>query len=452
MKPTHIFRAVCLAALAAYAPILKADYPIVSQRYIADPTGVVIKDRVYVYCSDDDKSPVEGSYVIPDVVCVSSSDMKNWTDHGVVFSAEKDTKWAKKTWAPTAIERDGKVFLYYGNGGGNIGVVCSTSPTGPFIDPIGKYLIDGNTPGVKPAEHMWLFDPAVYIDDDGQAYMYFGGNGDDNVRIAKLNRDMISVDGEILRMSAPNFFEASWMHKRNGVYYFSYSTNPKAGMRIDYMTSDKPTTGFTYRGVLAPQPPINSNNNHASEFLFKGQWYHVYHNRIVAKQAGIPTGFRRNLAVEVLEYNDDGSIKPVAYTEDGVPQVGHLNPYVRVEAETFHAQSGVKTEPCSAGGMDVCDIHNGSWIQVSGVDFGTMKARNFKVQAASGEQGGCIELRLDSPEGQLIGTCDIGNTGGWQSWKSFSSRVSNASGVHDLYLKFKGGEKQLFCLDWWQFE
>src|SRR5262249_51264526 len=155
-----------------------------------------------------------------------------------------------------------------------------------------------------------------------------------------------------IAFSPPNFFEASFIHKRNGLYYFSFSTNPSAGQRIDYMTSASPTAGWTYRGTIGPQPPSNGNNNQASEVGFNGAWYPAYHNRYVATQAGISTTFRRNLGLERLNYNADGTIQPVVYTMDGVAQLGNLDPYVRVEAETLNAQSGIETEPCSAGGMD----------------------------------------------------------------------------------------------------
>ena len=164
---------------------------------------------------------------------------------------------------------------------------------------------------------------------------------------------VIADDGEVIKMSATNFFEAAWVFKRNGTYYFSYSTTPRAQMRIDYMTSSNPTNGFTYRGVVGDQPPINNNNNHAAQFELKGHWYHVYHNRIVAKQAGIPTGFRRNLALEEFSFNEDGTIKKVTCTTNGVTQLGRLDPFTRVEGETFNAQNGVETEPCSEGGMGV---------------------------------------------------------------------------------------------------
>jgi len=442
-----------LVTLMATALRLLADYPIASHRYLADPSSLVTKDRVYIYCSDDDESPVGGSYNIPDVVCVSSSDMKNWTDHGSVFRASKETKWAKKTWAPAAIERDGKFFLYFGNGGVDIGVVSSTNPAGPFTDPLGKHLIAHGTPGVQPATNMWLFDPGVFIDDDGQAYIYFGGNGDYNVRCAKLNRDMISLGGPVIKMVATNFFEAAWVFKRQGTYYFSYSTQPKAGMRIDYLTSDNPTNGFVYGGVVADQPPINKgDNNHAAQFLFKDRWYHAYHNRIVAQQAGIPMGFRRNIAIEEFGFNDDGSIRKVTYTTNGVTQLAHLNPYERVEGETFAAQRGVETEPCSAGGMNLAELNNGDWVKLVGVDFGAKGAEKFTARVASAEQGGNIELRLGSLDGKLIGTCKVEDTGGWQQWKDASCEVSGATGVQDVYLKFTGGEKPLLNLDCWKFE
>jgi len=442
----------CLLAVAASTPDLQADYPVASHRYLADPTSLVTKDRVYIYCSNDDESPVGGSYNIPNVICVSSSDMKNWTDHGSVFRAADSTTWAKKTWAPGAIERDGKFFLYFGNGGANIGVASAPTPIGPFTDPLGKALITHGTPGVQPATNMWLFDPGVFLDDDGQAYLYFGGNGDHNPRVAKLNRDMISLDGEVMKMYATNFFEAAWVHKRKGVYYFSYSTTPRAGMRFDYLTSDNPTNGFTYRGIISDQPPLNNNNHHAANFEFQGQWYHVYHNRIVAKQAGIPAGFRRNLAIEELFYNEDGSIQTVKYTTNGVAQHGHLNPYVRVEGETFAAQHGVETEPCREGGMNLSELHNGDWVKLAGVDFGTKGAKKFSASVASAEQGGRIEIRLGGPEGKLVGSCPVENTGGWQTWKTVSCEVTEAVGVQDLCLKFVGGEKPLLNLDHWKFE
>jgi arabinoxylan arabinofuranohydrolase len=223
-------------------------------------------------------------------------------------------------------------------------------------------------------------------------------------------------------------------------------------MRIDYMTSDNPTNGFTYRGVVADQPPINNNNNHAAQCLFKGRWYHVYHNRIVAKEAGIPTAFRRNIAIEEFGFNDDGTIQKVAYTTNGIAQLGHLDPFARVEAETFNAQSGVETEPCSEGGLNLTDLQNGDWVRIVGVDFGSQGAKKFNASVATAGQGGSIELRLAAPDGKLLGTCRVENTGGQQTWRTFSCDVSDVTGVQDLYLTFTGGGDALLNMDHWKFE
>lgn len=452
-KNSGLSSLLLLAVLGGLSPLASADYPIASHRYLADPGSLVHNGRVYLYCSnDDDNAPDEkGGYIMKSIVCVSSADMKNWTDHGVVLEVPKNAAWAGRSWAPSPIERDGKFFLYFGNGGNGIGVASAPSPIGPFSDAKGSKLIESNTPGVQPAQNMWLFDPMAFIDDDGQAYLYFGGNGESNVRITKLNRDMISINGPAMAMTAPAFFEAAWMHKRNGVYYFSYSTNPRAQLRIDYMKSSSPISGFTYAGILAPQPPENNNNNHQAIFRLQGQWYHAFHNRIVARQAKVLPTYKRNLGVERLIHKDDGSIEPVIYTPDGVAQIAPLNPYARVEAETMNAQNGIETEPCSEGGMNVTAMQNGDWIKIKGVDFGAEGAKSFSARVASATQGGKIELRLGSPTGTLIGTCDTLGTGGGQNWKSSKCQVTGATGMQDLYLTFTGDNTCLLNIDWWQF-
>ena len=187
-------------------------------------------------------------------------------------------------------------------------------------------------------------------------------------------------------------------------------------------------------GSSAAQPPSNSNNNHATEFEYAGNWYHVYHNRYVAMQAGIMPGYRRSLALERLNFNADGTIVQVTYTMDGVPQVGTLNPYVRVEAETFHAQSGIETEVCSEGGMNLTQIANGDSVRVRGVDFGTAGARTFSARVASTTSGGRIDLRVgtNTTSGTSIGTCAVPATGGAQSWMTVTCDVTGATGVKDL--------------------
>ncbi|MBP1676498.1 MAG: family 43 glycosylhydrolase [Bacteroidetes bacterium] len=441
---------IILLLFLGVSQYVSADYPIASHRYLADPGALVYNGRVYLYCSNDDDNPSgeRSSYEMHSIVCISSSDMKNWTDHGVVFQVPQDASWAPKSWAPSPATRDGKVFLYFGNGGNGIGVAMANNPLGPFKDPIGKALVSSSTPGVMPARNMWLFDPMTFIDDDGQAYMYFGGNGDDNVRVIKLNKDMISVDGPAIQLTAKNFFEASWMHKNNGIYYFSYSSNPRAEMRIDYMKSDNPISGFTYGGIVSKQPPMNDNNNHQAIFRFNDVWYQAYHNRIVAKQAHVPPVYKRNICLDTFRHNADGTIEIMTNTVDGVKQVGYLNPYQRTEAETFNAQSGIKTEVCVNGGMNLCNIENGDWIKIKGVDFGKTGTKSFSACVAG--NGGTIEIILDNPANKPIATCKVTNSE-IQKWHTEIYKISKITGVHDVFLKFTGKGANLFNFDWWKF-
>ncbi|HKO48730.1 MAG TPA: glycoside hydrolase family 43 protein [Polyangiaceae bacterium] len=433
-----------LAAAASSAPA-RADYPIASHRYLADPGSLVLNGRVYLYNSNDDDN--DGGYQMHSIVCTSTSDMKNWTDHGIVFQVPAGASWARNSWAPQPIARDGTIYLYFGNSGSGVGVATSTNPTSGFKDPRGSYLIDGSTPGASGTNN-WLFDPGALIDTDGSAYLAFGGNGETNARIIKLGSDLTSVSGSAVKLAPTGFFEAAFLFKRNDIYYLAYSSDTAHGLRIDYLSSSSPMSGYTYRGVLAGQPPSNNNNNHASEFEFMGQWYHAYHNRLVAKTAGIDATYKRNLALEVLDFKADGTIQEVTYTTDGVPQVGSLNPYVRVEAETTKAQSGIETEACSKGGMDVTSITDGDWVSVRGVDFGA-GAKTFSASVASASTAGAIEIRSGSPTGTVLGTCDVPVTGGAQTWQTTTCSVTGATGViKDLYFKFKGGG---FSFDYWQF-
>ncbi|MCR6638790.1 MAG: carbohydrate-binding protein [Sporocytophaga sp.] len=426
-----------------------ADYPIVGYRFLADPGAIVYNGRVYVYCSNDDEND-DDSYDMSSIVCVSSSDLKNWTDHGVVFDVPRDASWSGLSWAPSPAYRNGKFYLYFGNGGSAIGVAVSDSPTGPFKDPVGRAIVTGSTPGVQPFNG-WLFDPMTFVDDDGQAYMYFGGNGDGNLRVIKLNNDMISTSGSAGKFTVPNFFEAAWMHKHNGKYYFSYSTTPSAGMRIDYMVSNNPMSGFTYGGVLSPQPPTNNNNNHHANFFLNGQWYQMYHNRIVASQTGVGMAYHRNLAIDAFSHRQDGTIVQMVNTVNGVKQIKYLDPYVRVEAETMSDQKGIETEVCSAGGMNLAYIDNSDWVMVEGVDFGSAGAGRFSASVASNKTGGTIEIRLGSATGTLIGTLQVPNTGAFQTWQTVNTSVNQTTGVHNVYLVFKGSGSSLFNVDHWSF-
>lgn len=189
-----------------------------------------------------------------------------------------------------------------------------------------------------------------------------------------------------------------------------------------------------------------SFTNHPAIIDFAGNSYFFYHNG--ALNGG--SGYTRSVAVEKFTYNSDGTIPTIAMTTNGAPQVGTLNPYVRVEAETIAWSSGVKTEVCSEGGMAVSFIENGDYIKVKGVAFGS-GANSFTARVSSGTSGGKIELRLGSATGTLVGTCNVAGTGSWTTWATVTCSVSGATNTQDLYLRFTGGSGSLFNFNWWQF-
>ena len=201
------------------AMVARADYPLVSHKYAADPTGVEFNGRLYLYCSNDDDNGTN-SYIMSSITCFSSDDLKNWTDQGVVFRASS-TSWAGLTWAPSVISNQSKLYLYFANGASSIGVATSSVPSGPFTDARGSSLINSSTPGASTATQ-WLFDPCGLVDDDGKAYLYFGGQYPTNARVIALNANLTTVSGSASPMFATNLFEASYMHKRNGIYYYTY--------------------------------------------------------------------------------------------------------------------------------------------------------------------------------------------------------------------------------------
>jgi hypothetical protein len=427
--------------------MVEADNPIIQTIYTADPAPMVHNDRVYLYTSHDEDVLVDNFFTMREWRCYSSTDMVNWTDHGVAASL-KSFSWTgdNGAWAPQGIYRNGKFYLYCPIHMKGIGVLVSDYPWGPFTDPLGKPLVSGGSGDI---------DPTVFIDDDGQAYLYWGNP---YLKYVKLNTNMTSYSGGVQEINltvasfgkrsnterATSYEEGPWFYKRNNLYYMVFAGGP-ISEHIAYSTSSSPTGPWTYRGVIMPTQG-GSFTNHPGVIDFKGNSYLFYHN------AALPGGggFKRSVCIEQFKYNADGTIPTINMSKNGPAPVANLDPYDTVQAETICWESGVETAVCSEGGMMVTDISNGDYIKVKSVDFGD-GASSFKVRAASGSSGGSIELRLGSQTGSLVGTCNISNTGGWTTWKTFECEVNNCSGVKDLFLVFKGSGEP-FRLNWYIFD
>lgn len=312
--------------------------PLVSHIYTADPSAHVFNGRIYIYPSHDidagyPDDDLGTQYAMRDYHVLSMDSIGGQVqDHGVALKIE-DVPWAgKQMWAPDAAHKDGTYYLYFPakdkNGVFRIGVASSNSPTGPFKA----------EPEAIPGS--FSMDPSVFQDDDGSYYMYFGGiwggqlqrwegdnydstaadkKGDETAvlpRVAKLNADMktfaetprriqlVDSAGNVFKESQNDkrFFEAAWVHKHNGTYYFSYSTGDTH--LIAYATGDNPYGPFTYRGVVLQ--PVKGWTNHHSIVKVGERWFIFYHDTELSGK-----NYLRNVKVAELRHNKDGSIQTI---------------------------------------------------------------------------------------------------------------------------------------------
>lgn len=287
--------------------------PIITHVYTADPAALVVKDRVYLYAGHDEAPAPQERYVMHEWLCFSSSDLKTWTQHPSPLNTEAFS-WAKgDAWASQVIERNHKFYWYvaveHGSvPGKSIGVAVSDSPTGPFKDARGSALITNDM--TKATSITWDdIDPSVIIDEDGQAYLFWGNT---KCYYAKLKENMTELDGPIQVIEVPNFTEAPWIHKRKGWYYLSYAAwFPE---KIVYARAKSIHGPWQYEGILN-EVAGNSNTNHQAIISFKGKDYFIYHNGAIPTQGG---SYRRSVCIDELFYNPDGTIKRIGMTSEGL--------------------------------------------------------------------------------------------------------------------------------------
>ncbi len=474
----------------------QVNMPLFQTKYTADPSPLVVGDTLFLYTSHD-ASPEDipdpnernsAGFFMYDWLLWSTTDMVNWTEHGAVASL-KEFSWRSRengAWAIQTVERNGKYYLYAPLHGHGIGVLVADSPYGPFKDPLGQPL-------VWQKEHWDDIDPTVYTDDDGQAYMYWGNP---HIYWTKLNSDMISTSGDIyivnpkdgvsrpakeeranINLRAPwsekatwavkNYQEGPWFYKRNGKYYLGYATTccPEA---LGYSMSDSPTGPWEWKGYIM-EPTQRDRGNHPGICDYQGHSYVFGQNYDLMHLETFQHHERRAVSAQEIHYNADGTIQKLPYWLDQKPmqQLHWLNPYRRVEAETMNWGFGLKSAkmgientgvvkdmPASTGkrNMYIFDINDGEYIRLRGVDFGSKGAKQFCIIAAAAAQAGCtVTLRLNSQDGPAIGTAVIKSTGSADKYKTFSAKVSGATGVHDLYLCFSKAQGDV-RLDYWQFK
>lgn len=286
--------------------------PIIKDKFTTDPAAIVYKDSVYLYTGHDEAPVGVDKYVMHNWLCYSSTDMLHWTEHPSPLSA-KDFSWADDgAWASQVVERNHKFYWYVALKhktipGCAIGVAVADNPAGPFRDARGSALISNDMTTLIKSDKDDI-DPTVLIDDDGQAYLFWGNK---LCYYAKLKENMIELDGPIRTVTLPDFTEGSFLTKRNGRYYLLYAYGYPE--KIGYAMSDSIDGPWIFKGIIN-EIAGNCATNSPALLDFKGKSYFIYHN------GSLPEGgsYRRSVCIDYLYYNTDGTIKRVVMSSEGV--------------------------------------------------------------------------------------------------------------------------------------
>lgn len=455
-----------------YAPSAKdvsMNNPLLTNSYACDPSAMEYNGRLYVYMTNDSQQ-YEATYYagentygnIASVHIISTDDMVNWTDHGIFQITGKTgvCSYMNCCWAPCAAHKtvDGKekFYLYFTNGGWQMGVVEADSPIGPFRDVKGEPLLTADDTTTSP------LDPACFIDDDGTAWLTYG-NERGGARIRKLSDDMISFDGEETEFNAPHFFEDSGINKINGKYYYSYCSDWKERSQeysslglcsIAYMVSDSINGPYTYMGDVLPNCGTvfdDWGNNHHSIISFKGKHYMFYHTMVLQGALNCKLGYRCT-QVNELTLNEDGTLEQVKQDKTGVSQIKDFNPYQETSGTTYSNCAGMMSVTPGTDGSHMeafshTDRYKYSWSLIKGVNFGEVSPKTIKLSfSGQTDKNAAIKICADSPDGTVIAEGKIeANPDGTAQ---LVLPVNEITGKHDLYFEFEGNvhnfEKWIF--------
>lgn len=428
-----------------------ADNPIITNIYTADPTARVYNGKLFLYPSHDVPFSEElgvtngetHGHVMTDYYAYSSENLFDWTDHGMVL-AEKDIPWAMENayalWAPDIAFKDGTYFYYFPakpadkSGFRKIGVATAKNPEGPF-KPQPNYMINSKS-----------IDPNIFIDDDGQIYMYWGGGKGDSLSLAKMQDDMLEIVGkaEPIIGLPQDYKEGPFMFKRGDIYYLTFPLNVDGTEDISYATGPSATGPFTFRGKILER--FSGWTSHHSIVEYRGEWYMFYHNNLLS--GGI--GNLRNSSADRIFFNPDGSIQPVQATLRGV---GVCPAERQIQIDRYSAIENADIdflEKPGIGTWKVEKIKDGGWVKYDQVDFAMKQYTGVKVRVSSQMKNAQIEVRWGKPTGLLISTIDVPHTKG--KWQTIEADVkARATGIEDLVLVFKTPEDSQLEVDWLQF-
>ena len=429
--------------------ILFAQNPIVRTMYSADPTARVFGDKVYLFPSHDIlATPGHGRvgwFCMEDYHVFSSSNLTDWTDRGIVVTQNK-IPWVKpdsySMWAPDCIYRNGKYYFYFPTTpkdssfgrGFAIGVAIADKPEGPYV------------PEENPIKNVHGIDPNVFIDKDGQAYLYWAGG---NIYAAKLKENMLELasDPVILKdLPTKGLKEGPFLFERNGIYYLTYPHVINKTESLEYATSDNPLGPFKVTGVIMDESPTGCWTNHHSLIQFKGQWYLFYHDRDYSPNFDKA----RSVRADSLFFNEDGTIKKVVRTFRGIGIADATKP-LQIDRYSAISNEGVSVDFIDTTnrfeGWKIIFSKQDGWTQYNTVDFGKKKLRSVNVKAIS-NSGGVLQIRLDKPNNPVVAEIKIHETKEWKTVKATLSSFN--SGIHNLIVSLKDNSD--VEVDWVSFE
>ena len=431
---------------------LSAQNPIVRNQFSADPTARVFNGKVYVFPSHDIPTPPEKSgrkdwFCMADYHVFSSENLTDWTDHGMIVSQNK-VPWVDSTsysmWAPDCIEHNGKYYFYFpanknttdpnGRKGFGIGVAISDKPEGPYI------------PLSEPIKGVNGIDPNVFIDKDGQAYLYWAMG---NIVVAKLKENMTELASApqiIANLPQKGLKEGPFMFERNGIYYLTIPHVENKIERLEYAIGDNPMGPFKMAGVVMDESPMNCWTNHQSFVQYKGQWYLFYHQNAYSPRFDK----NRSICVDSLFFNADGTIQKVTPTLRGVGVTKATN-NIEIDRYSSKSESG-----SSIAFLDSMNTFNGwktildnknAWVQYNKVDFGKEKLKSVQLKALS-EKGSMLQIRLDKADGLVIAEVSVPKGANWNMVEAKISKYP--SGIHNLVVTLR--DENRVEVDWVQFK
>jgi len=447
-----IYKSLLLSLVVLGVGSLSAQNPIVRDQFSADPTARVFNGKVYVFPSHDIPTP-EGKglrkdwFCMPDYHVFSSENLTDWTDHGMIVSQNK-VPWVDSTsysmWAPDCIERNGKYYFYFpankniadanGRQGFGIGVAIADQPEGPYI------------PLPEPIKGVNGIDPNVFIDKDGQAYLYWAMG---NIFVAKLKDNMTELASEpmvIDNLPQKGLKEGPFLFERNGIYYLTIPHVENKIERLEYAIGNNPMGPFKMAGVVMDESPMNCWTNQQSFIQYRGQWYLFYHQDAYSPKFDK----NRSICIDSLFFNADGSIQKVTPTLRGVG-VTKTTDKIEIDRYSYKSENG-----SSVAFLDSVDTFNGwktilstkdSWVKYNTVDFGKKKLKKVQVKALS-EKGSTLQIRLDKADGPVIAEIKIPQG---TSWNTVEWKVSGIKpGIHHLIVALK--DENTVEIDWLRFK